>query len=135
MDPRYAWSLHGSYERGGEWDYDLQLKRPGDLPLRAGWLRAVAKGQARVRRGLHIGCPVLVLVSSHRGGDGEGFDESWFETDTVLDPASIRRQAKQLRGSVVVESVEGGMHDLFLSRLPVRDRVHARIAAWLQGIG
>src|SRR5437763_615239 len=58
----YARSLHASL--GGEWDYDLGLKRSPGPPIRVGWLRAILLGHARVGAGLSLPMPVLVLASA-----------------------------------------------------------------------
>ncbi len=130
-DPRYAWSLHRSFGRGGAWDYDLGWKRPQGLPVRAGWVGAIARGHARVRSGPGLGIPVLSLVSAARGGDDEGFDDRWFESDTVLDPADCLAGSRALGPNVEVARIAGGMHDLVLSRPAVRAEVYDRVEAWL----
>lgn len=130
-DPRYAWSLHSGFERGGEWTYDLAWKLPGDLPVRAGWVGAVARGHARVRGGLTIRCPVLCLTSARRGGDADGFGDEWFTSDTVLDPAACVAGARAIEGYVTTTRIDGAVHDLVLSRGPVRDAVYRSIGAWL----
>lgn len=133
-DPRYAWSLHPSFGKGGEWDYDLAWKRPGDLPVRAGWIRAVARGQARVRRGLDLRCPVLVMAAADRGGDAPGFDRSWMKTDTVLDPEACIAGAAKLGSRVVTSRIEDGVHDLVLSIPRVRDGVYEQVFDWLGSV-
>ncbi len=133
-DPRYAWSLHQAYGKGGEWDYDQTWKRPGDLPVRAAWVRAVVAGQLRVRRGLDLKCPVYVMASAHRGGDAPGFSKDWMKSDTVLDPDACIAGAAGLGPHVTTERVPHAMHDLVLSRPRVRDEVYERMIAWLDTV-
>ena len=133
-DPRYAWSLHKEFGRGGEWDFDLSWKRPGDLPLRAGFIGACARGHERIRAGLRLRLPILVGVSSRSGGKEEGFGEEWLSTDTVIDPVVTLRRSRRLGPRVEFMRVDRGLHDLVLSAPPVRATVYARLFDWLGGV-
>ncbi|MEE2828980.1 MAG: alpha/beta fold hydrolase [Myxococcota bacterium] len=130
-DPRYAWSLHRRYGRGGEWDYDEAWKRPGTLELRAGFIRAVLQAQRRVLQDLSIGVPTFALVSETAGGEGPGFDAEWLRSDTVLDPGRILRCARRLGPSVETVRIRGALHDPFLSTARVRDEAYAEVTGWL----
>jgi len=130
-DPRYAWSLHKDYGRGGEWTYNEDWKRPGDLPLRAGFVRAAAAAHDRIHGGLRLDLPVLVGASKRGGGHSEGYDSSWANSDTVLDPVVTLQRSRRIGPCVERFEVDGGMHDLMLSALPVRDRVWERLLGWM----
>ncbi|ROS74542.1 alpha/beta fold hydrolase [Cellulomonas sp. PhB143] len=108
----YATYQHVSH--GGRWDFDTRLKRPEGVPARAGWLRAVLRGQARVARGLAVGCPVLVARSASSGPDSPD-NPDLDRQDTVLDVRHIARLAPRLGADVTPLVVEGGVHDLALS--------------------
>ncbi len=58
----YGRSIHHTHS--GEWEYDLTWKPVGGFPVRAGWLRAIRQGQARLHAGLDIGAPTLVACST-----------------------------------------------------------------------
>jgi alpha-beta hydrolase superfamily lysophospholipase len=83
-----------------------------------------------VHYGLDIRCPVLVMCST-----GSRFPRSWNEEaqrfDTVLDADQIARWSPKLGRHVTLLRIEGGMHDLVLSAKPVRERVYAETARWL----
>ena len=130
-DPRYAWSLHQDYDRGGEWSYNEDWKRPGDLALRAGFVRAAAAGHDRIHGGLRLNLPVLVGASKRGGGHHEGYDSTWSSTDTVLDPVVTLQRCRRLGPCVERFEVDGGMHDLMLSAPAVRDRVWERLLGWM----
>ena len=123
----YARALHA--EHGGEWDYDTELKVSPSPPIRAGWLRAILAGHARVAAGLNITAPVLVLASS-----ASDFARRWHEglkvVDTVLDVEQIAARAVRLGPHVTLVRVEEGLHDLVLSAPATRARVLAEIARW-----
>src|SRR5690606_7255432 len=84
----YGRSLHRDYY--GEWVWDLERKPLAGFPVRAGWLRAVLRGQKRLHAGLSIQCPVLVMCSARstpRGAQGALLTDS----DGVLDVEQIAR--------------------------------------------
>lgn len=124
----YGQALHAG--SGGEWAYDLTWKPHEGFGVRAGFVRAVRRGQAQVARGLDIDVPVLVLAS-----DATGPDDRWHDalltTDSVLDVADMRRLAPRLGADVTYVEVPGGAHDLALSPLPARTRYLDEVAAWL----
>lgn len=117
---RYAEALH--VEAGGEWDYDRALKSGKGVPVRAGWFRAVRRGQARLARGLRLPMPVLVCTSAVSGPDG----------DDVLDVEQIVARAPGLGRDVTVARIEGGLHDLALSPEPARAEYFRVVFDWLE---
>ena len=118
----------------GEWDFDLTWKPRDGVPLYFAWLGAVLRGQRRLKRGLDIGVPVLVMFSS-RSAYGKTWSETFRSSDTVLDVADIRRCTPCLGDDVGLRAVDGGLHDLVLSALPVRTRVLAIMTEWADGRG
>ncbi len=125
----YARSLHRDHE--GEWDFDLAWKPLESWPVYAGWLRAVRRGHARVHRGLAVPAPVLVLTSDASGHPQE-YDETCTSTDIVLDVELIRQVGPPARPTTSRWCRSAGaMHDVTLSREPVRTRVFDEISRWL----
>ncbi|HEX5331182.1 MAG TPA: alpha/beta hydrolase [Cellulomonas sp.] len=128
LGQHYGPALHSG--TGGEWDYDLAWKPLLGFPVRAGWLRTIRRGHARVARGLAVDCPVLVLSS-----DASGPDDRWHDalvtTDSVLDVAHIAARAPLLGPDVTYVQVAGGAHDLALSPAPARDRYLDEVLGWL----
>jgi alpha-beta hydrolase superfamily lysophospholipase len=124
----YARSLHRDHD--GEWDFDLAWKPLESWPVYAGWLRAVRRGHARAHRGLDITAPVLVLTSD-RSGHPKAWDDTCSSSDIVLDVEQIRKWAHKLGHHVTLTRVEGALHDVTLSREPVRKRAFDQIDRWL----
>lgn len=128
-------SDNGFYSRslltrhGGEWDYDESWKSTPDMMIRAGWLRAVLQGHARVATGLAIDCPVLVMASG-RSDFSRKWSDALKEADIVLDVDQIAARAVRLGPLVTMARIEGGLHDLVLSAPPVRERVFDTMARW-----
>lgn len=129
LSPLYARSVHKHYR--GEWDFDTSLKPIEGIPLYFSWLRAVRNGQRRIRRGLHIAVPILVM-SSDKSYFGKTWSDELFESDSVLNVEDIRRRAPKLGQCVTYVAVEGGMHDLFLSQEAVRTEAFRIVFGWLE---
>ncbi|MBX0290842.1 alpha/beta hydrolase [Hymenobacter sp. HSC-4F20] len=127
----YGQSLHRAYR--GHWEYNLAWKPNHVFPVNAGWLRAIRRGQARVRRGLQITQPVLVLHSDRTTG-GSAWHPDVQCTDIVLDVDHIRALAPRLGQRVTVRAVPGAVHDVFLSAPLVRTDAYQRVFAWLAGV-
>jgi alpha-beta hydrolase superfamily lysophospholipase len=118
----------------GEWEMDLTWKPVGGVPLRAGWLRAILAAQRRVHAGLEVPCPVLV-ASSAASIITRGWDESLFTADAVLDVRQMARWAAGLGRLVTIQRINGGMHDLALSKKPARDAYFEAMQRWIWAYG
>ncbi|HUJ86966.1 MAG TPA: alpha/beta hydrolase [Burkholderiales bacterium] len=116
LRPEYVRSLHRNF--GGEWDFDLRLKPEHGFPTYFGWLAAMVDAQARVRAGLSLELPVLSMHSD--------------EADIVLDWRDIARWSRTLGAQVSVLAFPGGLHDLVLSRTPVREEVFRQLFSWAE---
>ncbi len=114
--PDYVKSLHREF--GGEWDFDLRLKPVEGFPAYFGWLAAVADAHARLHAGLGLALPVLSMHSD--------------EADMVLDWRDIARWSRTLGPQVSVLALPGGLHDLVLSRAPVREEVFRQLFSWAE---
>lgn len=124
---KYGESLHKSF--GGEWDYNLNWKPLIPPKIHLGWLRAIHQGHQRLRGNIVIDKPVLVLHSAQSVTDFAN-DEQIHTRDAILNVKDIARVAKRIRGSVEIVSIDGGLHDLVLSRKPVREKVYETIFEW-----
>ena len=118
--PAYVMSLHKDW--GGEWEFDLALKPLLGFPAYFGWVRAVFAAHAKVHAGLRLDCPVLSMHSD--------------EADIILNWKQVARWSRTLGANVSVLQFQGGLHDLVLSRMEIRERVFRQLFAWLaQGEG
>ena len=118
---------------GGEWDYDLAWRPQYGFPTHPGWLRAILEGQAKVAKGLDVGAPLLVLVSDTTA-IGPVWSERMREADCVLVVENIERRALRLGEVVTLARVGGAIHDVFLSKRPVRDRAYEIMHVWMLGV-
>jgi alpha-beta hydrolase superfamily lysophospholipase len=127
----YGKSLHIDYY--GEWGYNLKWKLLKSPKMKSGWVRAMYRTQHRLRKGLKIACPVLVMHSD-KSLSGNKWDEKFHHADIVLNVDDIIKYAPKLGANVTVQSIEGGKHDLILSEKPVRETVYKNLFAWLKTI-
>lgn len=127
-DSFYAQSIHQDYS--GEWEYDLEWKPAVSVPVNFGWIRAIHKGHKKIRKGLDIPCPILVLHSD-KSVYGKEFSEDFLKADAVLDVNDIHKYASYLGKDVTTITIEDGLHDLVLSRKDVREKVYTTIFSWL----
>ena len=117
-----------------EWEFDTDWKPKNGFPVRAGWLRAVRRQHARLHRGLDVRVPVLLLRSSHSLLKTKAWAPEAMRADTVLDVQQMLKWAPKIGQHVTVVSIEGGMHDLYLSPAAVRDRALKETVDWLAGL-
>lgn len=127
INPLYGESLHIAAH--GEWSYSLGLKPFIAPPVNLGWIRAVHNGQERLAQGIQINKPVLVLHSA-KSIDEKKWSDVFFSGDAVLNVEDVARQAQNIVGQYSIQAVQGGMHDLILSKQPVRDEVYSTIFNW-----
>ncbi len=118
----------------GEWTIDDAWRPVPAFPVRAGWLRAIVTGHARVAAGLSITCPVLVLLAE-RSLFSTRWSEDMRRADIVLDVEPLARRSSHLGRVVTLVRVPDGMHDLSLSAPEPRARFFAEIVRWSAAYG
>lgn len=125
----YAQSIHKDFS--GEWDYDLKLKPDISIPVSFGWTKAIHKGHKKIHKGTKIPCPILVM-NSDKSVKEKKFSDKFKEGDAVLDVKDIHKYASRLGADVTIVEIEGGLHDLVLSRKKVREKVYETMELWLK---
>lgn len=109
------------------WEPDPRYRRGLGQPVRAAWLAAILKGQARVADGLSIPCPVLVLTSASSVTAASEWREEQRAKDSVLDVEQIWKRVAHLGNHVTLAKLEGAIHDVVLSRESVRNKAFNEI--------
>lgn len=125
----YGRSLHKDFD--GEWPFDTTWKPLEGAPLRLGWLHAIRAAQRRLQAGLEITVPILVARSS-ASFRGVKLSDAAHEADAVLNVHHIARWASVLGRHVTLISIDGGKHDLTLSREPARLAFFDEADRWLR---
>ncbi|WP_295624170.1 alpha/beta hydrolase [uncultured Corynebacterium sp.] len=109
----YGRSISSSAD--GEWDFDLTLKPITGHVKSWSWLAAVLRGHRRVRKGLEVGVPCLVLHS-----DRSAVNQSWSPAldtaDAVLNVEQIAARTRCLGRGARSKAIPGARHDVFLSK-------------------
>ena len=133
LRPDYARALHSS--TGGTWAWELNWKPIEGFPVRAGWLRAILRGQARLFGGLDLDVPVLVCTSGRSSGTGgrRAPEAEILTTDIVLNVRDAWRGAQHLGDDVTVVAIPGSVHDLALSAETPRADYERTVFSWLSG--
>lgn len=98
--------------------------------VHAGWLAAILDGHRRVRAGLGLECPVLVLLSA-RSTPPLTWSEQMTRTDSVLVVDDIAKAATRLGRLVTIARIDGAIHDVFLSAVAPRADAYAALSRWL----
>ncbi|MEV0682021.1 alpha/beta hydrolase [Actinosynnema sp. NPDC050436] len=132
LGPVYGESIHADHH--GEWAFDTTWKPIEAFPVLAGWLRAVRRAQAQLHRGLDVRVPVLLLRSNRSLLHAKRWSPEAMTADTVLDVEHMQRWAPKIGRDVTVVQVDNGMHDLFLSAGPVRERALAEVDEFLDRV-
>ncbi len=123
----YGKTLHKDYY--GEWDFDLSLKKIESQPIRPGWVRAVVNGHDRIAAGLHIDCPVFIGTSARSSSVKQWCDEA-ASSDLALNVERLAARSYKLGWHVTLVRFVGAVHDISLSKKPVRDRFFDEIRRW-----
>ena len=119
-----------SQKMDGEWDFDSRWK-PDIMPdVNAGWIHAIDSAQKVLRKG-GIKIPVLLMHSDKSAHHGDG-PKAYSSGDGVLDVRLVAKAGRRLGGDVTEVTIEGGLHDLVLSRAEVREKVYNTIFEWLK---
>lgn len=124
----YGESLHKNFR--GEWNYSLALKPLIAPDVTYGWINAINQGIKRVQAGLNIAKPVLVMHSD-RSISPKKWTDDLFNADAVLNVEDIHKYARNISTNVKIIGITGGMHDLVLSRQPVREKVYRELFDYL----
>lgn len=127
-DPLYTQTIHRSEK--GEWDFNFAWRPRTGFPVYQSWTNAIIKGHQEIDGGLRIQCPVLLLTSQKSYAGGKLGPEA-MSADVVLDAPTIRGKATKLGKRVSSQAIPGGLHDIFLSPKPVREKAFAAIEQWM----
>lgn len=125
----YGESLLKEYK--GEWNYDTQWKLPQSPTVSAGWVRAINNAQEYLHKGIHkINIPILLMYSA-KSMTVDEWTPDCQNADIVLDAGEIKKYGLLLGSDVTCVKVNGGLHDLLLSKKGLRIPLYNEIFLWL----
>ena len=113
-------------------EVNLDWRPEQTMPVHAGWLNAVLRGQGTVARGLGITAPVCVLLST-RTAIPTRWSPELTRADSVLVVDDIAKAALKLGRTVTVERIDGALHDVFLSAHDAREDAYVTLGRWVTG--
>lgn len=128
FSPLYGLSLHKDFY--GEWDYRLDWKPHIAPNVNSGWIRAIHKKKKKVKRGLSISEPLLVIHSMK-----SIYEKKWssvmFTGDAVLNVKDMEKQGARIKGDCRMVAIQSALHDVVLSKKEVRENVYQELFSWL----
>ncbi|HKK74644.1 MAG TPA: alpha/beta hydrolase [Saprospiraceae bacterium] len=124
----YGQSIHQDYQ--GKWDYTLAWKPIQGHPLHGAWIRAINQGHQQLYQGLDLSIPILIMRSDKSATVTE-MSDIVFESDIVLDVQDMANYSAQLGTDVEVVTINNAVHDIFLSKAPVRQAAFEALGDWL----
>ncbi|AWB94530.1 alpha/beta hydrolase [Agromyces badenianii] len=119
-------------EQDGEWEYNHEWRPARGFTTHPAWLTAVLAGHATVAARIDVGAPVLTLLSK-RSTLQARWDPAMASSDIVLVVDEVAERTLRLGQTGAVTRIDGALHDVFLSRKPVRAAAYAAITQWLCG--
>lgn len=128
----YGESIHKDYK--GEWDFNTHWKPIQPSAVNFGWIRAIHEGHKKIRKGIELRIPVLLLTSGCSTNYKNKPSDKDFRADGVLDVEKLHKAGKKIRTEkgIRIERIEKGLHDLALSHQEARDRYYHIIFDWLK---
>ena len=129
ISARYGETLLAQYH--GEWTYNVRWKPVNGFPAYFGWIRAIRRVQAHVARGLSVSCPVLLQHAARSMYSGAAWQEKYQTADIVLNIDHMKSRGPGLGADVTLQAFDHAVHDLYLSREPVRTRALDAAVTWL----
>jgi alpha-beta hydrolase superfamily lysophospholipase len=121
----YGKSLHKKYY--GEWNYNLHWKPNVAPSINAGWVQAITQGHLEIAKGISVTKPILILHSSISVFPKK-WSEEMFRGDAILNVKDIIDKSKFINSPrKEVVGFKGAIHDLVLSKNPVRNLVFETI--------
>lgn len=125
----YAQSLLETHH--GEWSYNTNWKMPFSPDVSTNWISAIYRAQSELKNKAYFDIPILLLRSDN-SVYGSEWTEAFNRGDAVLDVNDISYYGKKLGPKVQEVVIKDGLHDIFLSRKPLREAVYKYLFDWLK---
>ena len=116
----------------GEWEFNHDWRPNTGWPITAAWSNAILAGHAKVKSGLRIQEPILMLLS-RRSTLQPRWSDTMLTTDTAINVELVAKRGLRLGDSVTITRIDRALHDVFLSRADVREVAFGRVRQWIEG--
>lgn len=128
----YGESLHKT--KYGDNDYDLAMKPLGGHRKYLSWLISIFANQEEIHAGqINVGTPVLTLCSTESILE-KPFSDNSLRTDVILDVKHMLKWSPLLSDNVVIRPLQDAIHEVYLSREPVRSKAFDITFDWLKSL-
>ncbi|MFJ2619888.1 alpha/beta hydrolase [Glutamicibacter sp. NPDC087344] len=117
----------------GEWDYDLAWRPVNGFKITTGFISAVFEAQAKVKKGLQLQMPVLVLLSANHYLLPRWQDAA-SKSDVALNVQLVAERSLDLGRELHLVRLCDALHDVFLSIPEVRSQAYLDLGAWLAAV-
>lgn len=132
IDPGfYTRTVSNQFE--GEWDYDLVWRPVNGFKITTGFINAVFSAQARVKKGLDLKVPVLVLLSA-KDYLLPRWNDSATRSDVALNVQVVAQRSIDLGRELHLVRLNNALHDVFLSAPTVRSEAYLALGSWLAAV-
>ena len=122
---------HKKYESRGEWNFNIEWKKPLFPHIPAGWFSGIRTGHNKLRKGLDIEIPVIVFHSD-KSAYGSDWTPEYQKGDAVLSVEDIKKYAPMLGNNVKTHEIPDGLHDLALSAENVRNKYITEVISFFE---
>ncbi len=120
-----------SKDMDGEWEINKVWKQP-KLEPNYGWVRGIHLAQKRIKKGLTIDIPILVMRSSE---SHYVFTDKAYQTydggDMVLSVKDIAKYSINLGTNITDVVIAKAFHDVFISKKEVRESAYRNMFFWV----
>jgi len=127
LSPAYAQSLHKDFY--GEWDFNLDWKPIEGFPAYFFWSKAIIEAQENLKNP-QLELPILVMHSS-KSKNIDIYTKEAQSADIVLNIEDIKSIGRNLGEDVTLLSIKDALHDIFLSKLEIRQNALDEMFVWL----
>lgn len=128
-DMAYAESCSADFH--GRWHYNYEWKTAKPRPITTGWIRMIMNAQSDLKHHTErIKVPILLMLSA-KSVYGDKWTPEFQTGDAVLNVDDIRKYGSTLGLNMTILTVNGGMHDLFLSSPEVCNELYHSVFKWL----
>lgn len=132
IDPGfYTRTVSNRFE--GEWDYNLAWRPANGFPLHTGFISAVFAAQAKVKKGLDLKQPVLVMLSA-KDYLLPRWNDAASRSDVALNVQVVAQRSINLGRELHLVRLPNALHDVFLSPVSIRSDAYLRLGSWLSNI-
>ena len=128
----YVPSLHQFYH--GEWLFNLEWKKPKMPLVRLSFIRAIHLAQQTLHQGITLDIPTLIM-HSHQTRYPLRFNKAAQSSDVILNIEDMQKWGHTIQGDVEFYKVHDALHDVVLSKHPVRKDVYQKLFDWLSSKG